>query len=276
MKQGIQWTVLGLLFVLLCWSGWKSWEQASAYEQVTLEIIEALQAEDQLEASGQKLLEIISFGFYDDYSKKIEWLEQEKSLQSAYRQSVFITTGFYFFLALAILLLSWLLRRRLDDLGYAALSIAFVSLMVGLTTPILSLQASQELPILGETVFQFQSKGILTTISSLDEHGDRWLAALLLLFSVIIPMLKTVAAISTLLTPSHALTLRGMKLSHYLGKWSMADVFVVAILVAFFSSNSEGGITQAEVQAGLWFFAAYVVLSLVGTQLVSRPEHTNL
>jgi uncharacterized paraquat-inducible protein A len=50
----------------------------------------------------------------------------------------------------------------------------------------------------------------------------------------------------------------------------MADVFVVAILVAFFANSGENGLTRAEVQAGLWFFAVYVMLSLFATQLISR------
>ena len=44
---------------------------------------------------------------------------------------------------------------------------------------------------------------------------------------------------------------------------------MVAILVAYFA-NSGQDLTEAEVQVGLVYFAAYVVLSLLGTQLVVR------
>jgi hypothetical protein len=47
----------------------------------------------------------------------------------------------------------------------------------------------------------------------------------------------------------------------------MADVFVVAVLVAFLASNGKG-LTHAEVEIGLYFFAGYGVLSLVATQLI--------
>jgi uncharacterized paraquat-inducible protein A len=50
----------------------------------------------------------------------------------------------------------------------------------------------------------------------------------------------------------------------------MADVFVVAILVAFFANSGENSLTHAEVQAGLWFFAVYVILSLLATQMLAR------
>jgi uncharacterized paraquat-inducible protein A len=49
----------------------------------------------------------------------------------------------------------------------------------------------------------------------------------------------------------------------------MADVFVIAIIVVFFSSGQEV-LTKAEIQSGLWFFTNYVIMSLIGTQLVSK------
>ena len=270
MHIAIRWILPGLLFLLLIWSGWKTWEQAHAYEQETLFIISQLEAEAQLENSSRKLLEILSFGLYDGYSDQMEILNQHKTLQMAYHLSVRIITAIFFIVSVIIAATAWWVRRSLSDLGYATLSIAFIALLVGLTTPILSLEASKELPVLGETVFQFQSKGVLSTISALKENGNLWLASILFFFSIVIPVIKTVVAWLTLFSRTHHFSLRGLHLSRHLGKWSMADVFVVAILVAFFSTSGEGGMTHAEVQAGLWFFAAYVVLSLVGTQLISH------
>ncbi|WP_063370463.1 paraquat-inducible protein A [Sedimenticola thiotaurini] len=269
MNKPIHRLLLVLLLIGLAACAWKIWQQATAYEQQTLAIIQQLQASSQLESSGRQLLEALSFGLYDGYSQQLEALNQQKSLQAAYKASVDQLTLLFLVDGALLLLIAWLLRHRTGDLGYAMLTVGVVALMVGLTTPILSVEVSKTLPVLGETVLQFQSKGILTTVSGLWEHGNRWLALLLLLFSVVLPLLKTGVAWLTLFSRTHHLSLRGLHLSHHLGKWSMADVFVVAILVAYFSSNA-GGLTQAEVQAGLWFFAIYVVLSLLGSQLISR------
>ncbi len=269
----LPWLVsLTLLYLALVGAGWLAWQQAVAYERVTLEIVQRLEAEGRLDSSGERLLELLSFGLYDGYSRQLRQLEQKKRQQAAHRQGVIQATRFFFAVAAAILLLAWLLRRRRDDLGYAALGVALVALVVGLTTPILSLEASRELPVIGQTLFQFQSKGVLSSIQALQRHGDLWLALLLFLFSVLLPALKTLAALFTLLARDHGLSRHGLRLSRHLGKWSMADVFVVALLVVFFSSDRPGGLTHAEIQAGLWFFAAYVVLSLVGSQLIAaRP-----
>jgi uncharacterized paraquat-inducible protein A len=262
--------LLPLLFAALVFSGWKTWEQAAAYERETLAIIEQLEAGTRLENAGKQLLEAISLGFYDEYSRQMETLARHKELQQAYRDSVNIMTGAFAAIALLLLFFAWTLRRRWLDLAYMMLAIALVALLVGLTTPILAVEASKELPLLGETVFEFQSKGILSTIGALEEHGNLWLAALLLLFSVAIPLFKTLVAATTFFSSAHPLLERAFHVSHHLGKWSMADVFVVAILVAFFANSGGEGLTQAEVQAGLWFFALYVVLSLVATQLIAR------
>ena len=109
----------------------------------------------------------------------------------------------------------------------------------------------------------------MTTIDALRQSGNGWLALLLLTFSVIVPLLKTALVGVTWWSHDHHLSRRGLNLSHHIGKWSMADVFVVAILVAYFANSGED-LTEAEVQVGLLFFAAYVLLSLLGTQLITR------
>jgi hypothetical protein len=264
------WLLLPLLFAALLFSGWQTWQQAAAYERETLAIIQQLEAETRLENAGKQLLEIISLGFYDDYSRQVSELTRHKELQQAYRDSVNIMTGVFLSVALLLLMLAWAARQHWLDVAYMMLAIAFVALIVGLSTPILSLQASRDLPVLGETVFQFQSKGILTTISALREQGNLWLALILFLFSVLIPLLKTLIAALTFFSSTRSSVERAFHISHHLGKWSMADVFVVAILVAFFANSGENSLTHAEVQAGLWFFAVYVILSLLATQMLAR------
>ncbi|MCB5266456.1 MAG: paraquat-inducible protein A, partial [Candidatus Cloacimonetes bacterium] len=47
-----------------------------------------------------------------------------------------------------------------------------------------------------------------------------------------------------------------------IGKWSMLDVFVVAVLLVYLTgSGSE--VSHAEVQVGLYFFLAYVIVSML-------------
>ena len=269
MKTALRWTIQSLLFLLLLFCAWKTWEQAHAYERETLFIIQQLEAGTRVENTGRHFLEMITLGLYGGYSEKLDELNQHQQLRQAYDDSIKITSIAFFSVAALLLLMVWSLNRSLLDVGYAMLLVALVALAVGLSTPILSVEASKELPVLGETVFQFKSKGILSTIDALRESGNLWLAVLLFVFSVIVPLLKTLLVGITWWNHEHHLFKKGLDLGHHMGKWSMADVFVVAILVAYFA-NSGQDLTEAEVQVGLVFFASYVVLSLLGTQLITR------
>lgn len=269
MRRLLHWSPQLLLFALLLLCAWKTWEQARAYERETLFIIGQLEADNLVENKGRQLLELITLGLYEGYSEKLAELNRHQQLRQAYADSVDIMSSAFFSVALLLLMVVWMLQRDLLDLGYAMLLVALICLAVGLSTPILSLEAGKELPVIGETVFQFKSKGVLTTIDALRQSGNGWLALLLLTFSVIVPLLKTALVGVTWWSHDHHLSRRGLNLSHHIGKWSMADVFVVAILVAYFANSGED-LTEAEVQVGLLFFAAYVLLSLLGTQLITR------
>ncbi|MFO7593789.1 MAG: paraquat-inducible protein A [Pseudomonadota bacterium] len=57
-----------------------------------------------------------------------------------------------------------------------------------------------------------------------------------------------------------------------LGKWSMLDVFVVAM---FIMTVKMGAIVSVEVHTGLYLFSAGVVASMLLTHLVSREHLAN-
>ncbi len=253
----------------LIFSGYKAWEQAAAYEKETINVIQRLDADSRVETTGQRLLEWLSLGVYSGYSDELQDIIKHKKLQQSYGASAWQLTGLFFILALPVIVLGYMLRYDWCDMAYAMLGISIIALIIGLIAPILSVSAQQDLPVLGETVLQFQSKGIVSTILGLKSSGNVWLALLLAFFSVVIPVAKTSLAAVTIFARSHKFTLKGLSWSKGIGKWSMADVFVVAVLLAFFS-NGKDGLTQAEVQVGLCFFAGYVVLSLISTSIINH------
>lgn len=264
--------ILFLLLISICgllFSGWKAWEQAVAYEVETLKVIKRLDASSKLESTGQRVLEWLSLGTYSGYSDELQEIIKQKKLQQGYGKSAWLLTGIFFIFALTLTGLAYAFRSDWCDMAYAMLGTSIIALVVGLVTPILTVSAHQDLPVIGETVLQFQSRGIVSTIVGLKNAGNFWLALLLFLFSVLIPIIKTSLVAVTIFARGHKLSLKGLNWSRSIGKWSMTDVFVVAVLVVFFA-NEQDGLTQAEVQVGLCFFAGYVVLSLLGTNIISR------
>ncbi|NIR81711.1 MAG: paraquat-inducible protein A, partial [Gammaproteobacteria bacterium] len=109
-------------------------------------------------------------------------------------------------------------------------------------------------PLLGRVVLQYESKGIITTIHKLHLVGNYFLAALLFVFSVLLPVLKIVLSIAAL-GLGHSRTRRtSVLLVKAIGRWSMTDVFVVAVLLAFLTAETAQ-LTDASVGPGLYFFA---------------------
>lgn len=259
----------GLLVSLfgLCVLGWQAQRHAVAYDAATLALIERLGAQDRLQSSSKQLLEVLTGGLYSGYSRQVAELQTLKALQERHRQGAErMLLGFLLSAGLAVLL-GWWWRRCWADAAYVLLWVSAIALLVGLTAPILSISLRADLPVLGDTVLQFESKGVLSTLLALQAAGNTWLALLLGVFSVVLPVLKTLVTGLTLFAGTHAWSLKGLKLVQNIGKWSMADVFVVAILVAFFAHH-EGKLTGTEVQIGLYFFALYVVLSMLASQII--------
>lgn len=122
-----------------------------------------------------------------------------------------------------------------------------------------------------------KTQSILGTASELFNTGHQPVAALIVLFSVIIPVTKGVLTVISL-TP---IPVRWQKrLGAFLGaisKWSMADVFVVAIFVAFLAANGLEGSSDlvsfdAQLGPGFWFFVGFCALSILATQVLNSQH----
>jgi len=149
------------------------------------------------------------------------------------------------------------------------LGVASVFLLVGLLAPILSLVAYTDVLLLGKVVFKYESKGILTTIVELVRRDNVFIAALLFTFSFITPLTKHVLTLLALRCANRTVRERYVKFLCAIGKWSMADVLVVAIVLAFFVAGADQ-FSDSWLGVGLYFFAGYCLLSLAAVQLVTH------
>lgn len=101
-------------------------------------------------------------------------------------------------------------------------------------------------------------------------RGGSWPLALLVFFaSIVVPLLKLLA-MALLLASVHARTswrlhdrARLFRLLEFVGRWSMLDIFVVALLVALVRLRS---LATMDAGPGALAFAAVVVLSMLAAQ----------
>lgn len=122
-------------------------------------------------------------------------------------------------------------------------------------------------------VLQHQVRSISSVIVELLTKGHWFFGGAILLFSVLTPVVKSVLTYVAALQAPPARRERIEKLLKAVGKWSMADVFVAAILLACYSLKSGKG-TQVIPCLGLYYFAGYCLLSMLCTSLLARigPE----
>jgi len=130
--------------------------------------------------------------------------------------------------------------------------VAALLLLVGLIAPIITLRKF----VLVENTFS-----VLSGLIELLQNGQVFLFLLLTGFSVVLPILK-LRVLYRLVSRNEAMQDRGRKLLHWMhlyGKWSMLDVFVVAVLVV---AVKLGAIVDVEMRFGLYAFAASVLLTM--------------
>ncbi|MFN3233662.1 MAG: paraquat-inducible protein A [Alphaproteobacteria bacterium] len=99
-------------------------------------------------------------------------------------------------------------------------------------------------------------------ITALFSRGEILIGLVLFLFTVVFPALKLAAIIHLFLSPSLGDPTLEKRLSRLdsLGKWSMLDVFVAALLVV---SLTATGLVDARFLPGMYLFALSVILTLL-------------
>jgi hypothetical protein len=186
-------------------------------------------------------------------------------------------------------------RRTSFVLKYLALGLAIVSaifLVVGVLTPILEIGFYKDdlnIPIKfnalghdfdwskqfdGRIYFFYQIKSIAGVIQLLYESGNILVATCILLFSVITPVTKLICTFIVIFSNRYKKSRVLNFIVQYLGKWSMADVFVVAFYLAYFSFQqiSTGIETEANSLIGMYFFLGFVILSLLSSTFLKIQE----
>lgn len=112
-----------------------------------------------------------------------------------------------------------------------------------------------------------QENTILSGVVQFWKDGDYPVALIIFTASVIIPILKVLAIIALCLAVrsggSPTAMTRLYRLTEYIGRWSMVDVFVVAILVGLVQL---GSVMQIDPGGGALAFAGVVVLTMLAAR----------
>lgn len=148
-------------------------------------------------------------------------------------------------------------RRMLQSSRRFLLSLTILAASVCLALGI-------SLPIIKLTKFGIWTTehSLLSTVNVLIGEGQTFLGAIVLIFSILLPVTKLLylLMISTLPPAEIARQNKRLLALEWLGKWSMHDVLVLALTIFFVKSH---GIYDATSLYGVYFFTAAVLLMIL-------------
>ena len=164
-------------------------------------------------------------------------------------------------------------KTALVDLGVQTLASApgVPAFMVSISEQLVT-----QLDISGELHAYQKTRSIAGTVQELYLANQLLVALLIGLFSIVIPALKSLLMLTSAMTQQSRNRQFSDKIKNMISKWSMADVFVVAIIVAFLAANATQKTEtlfslNAQFMPGFYYFLSYCVLSIVSSQLLDKP-----
>jgi hypothetical protein len=284
--------ILGLLFAgEAILSGWK----IVAHTQASTNAIEQVLNTYNMKNEGERTLQqfdaqhpVLGFLFSSTVKKTLK-LPSENQAENALsagvtadlkivrHESSIAAWWSWFLLSLSALYVVSVIavERRHDTRAvlFALTSVSVIFFFVGILAPAMVIWTAPDIPLATGNlnfVVQHQVRGIAAIIMELFRAGHWMIGGFLLLFSIVTPLTK--ASLTYFVTAVSTSKERNAKIGdflHTIGKWSMADVFVAAILLALFALKFQEA-TKSIPCLGLYYFIGYCLLSLTTTEILTR------
>ena len=156
--------------------------------------------------------------------------------------------------------------RGLDRFLGLLLLAAALALLAGWLLPVMTVR----------TLLVFYDEvSILTGAYRLLESGDYLIFLVIVLFTVVLPVGKLAIAYVAWawLNVTEARVQRALGWIETLGRWSMLDVFVAALLVVVIKLSL---FSDVEIHAGLYVFILAVILSMIAVRRIAKLAHRRL
>ena len=211
-------------------------------------------------------------------------------LAKANNTVAYIFAGAFLLLSIFYFLLIYFTYKNTDllqkTLTLGLIFTAIAALFAGLLSPMMEISAfkhdmqiainikkfslTKDFP--GDMYFYYQSKSIVELVWILFKGKNIFVAVCIFLFSIVVPVTKLVYSLKTILNPASLNNKFANFVINKIGKWSMADVFVVAVYLAYLSYNNldAGVTTKSNTLVGLYFFLAYCILSISSSYFIKK------
>ncbi len=291
-KYGVLIISFALLFVATVYFTFSITKDLNNYRDKKDQIATELNFEERLLGADSYIYELTGFG----ESPEDRFIELNSEADRLYSKAAHKGIYLAIIVSIYVMLNVFFYNKRdhkMQIRGLIMVSSATVFLYLGLQSPFLEMFAYNydleiDLKITsvvfdGRTYYLYQNKSILQLITMLYNGGNYLVAVCLLLFSIVFPLFKLLSSTIVFLAPHGKYAENAVAVINKIGKWSMADVFVSAIFLAYFSfANMNVGVdTGAVTLIGTYFFLAFVVLSIASGAFLKKvvkldPDSTDL
>lgn len=133
----------------------------------------------------------------------------------------------------------------------------------------------------GEVEVYTQTRSIIGAVRNLYDVGSPIPATLILLFSVVVPFTKALLVVVATFMRDMLGRQRVLNFVEAIAKWSMADVFVVALFITYLAAQATQTVPgqtslvplmafDADFGPGFYWFAGYCLFSLASQQYTAR------
>jgi len=245
-----------------------SYSSAKNLEQIDKSYYEAKSdISDLIKRRFNSVLSTVTLGTVKIESKKSINLDKLTAKKIILKEK---NSSYLIYLAVAVGV-GLLLYFLLDSYTFALMSaiVSITTLLFGIFTPILLIVIHKNVEYLGDIVLSFESKTIVGTIEHLYHNGNYPVALTILLFSVIVPFIKSLSMLLVLVWKRMHIATKLVKLFKSLGKWSMLDVFVVSLLLVYLSAGSSAN-SYSKLESGTYIFLIYVIYSIITSIVVTK------
>ncbi|MEM9257087.1 MAG: paraquat-inducible protein A [Pseudomonadota bacterium] len=127
----------------------------------------------------------------------------------------------------------------------------------------------------GQLQVYSSTRSIWGTAEGLASNGYLAVALLVVLFSMVVPTFKLLLQATAVIASSSELRAPLLQFNAALSKWSMADVFLMGLLVAYMAGGAaeqtdEMLIMHASLGPGFFFFMGYCLFSIIAGSMLLR------
>jgi len=261
MKNIISIAVLSIFVLVLSYFANNSYIASVEYEKEYQKYANTKTIEKNLQKNTQNLINNLFSVFLGkkEIKQDIKSNNDDMSQIKKYEKIIDINLQ-YFIITLLLSLFTYFIFSKTIVLAYIHI-IALGTLTLGLISPIFLMYIVKNIAG-SEIILQFESSTIISSIEKLFLQDNYFVGGIILLFSIIFPIFKTIISFLALaINNSKTLNIISY-FSSKITKFSMTDVFVLSIFLVYLSPKADG-IIKTQLELGFYFFFIYVILSMI-------------